>query len=84
VTPGVGHIRHFVTDPAHLRKVIRHALISRCMDEACAENLTHVECLSPHAAERFYTAAGFIDLAEREVQLTRQAAFPAIEMRCML
>jgi GNAT superfamily N-acetyltransferase len=84
VTPGVGHIRHFVTDPAHLRKGIGYALISRCMDEARAEGLTHVECLSTRAAERFYAAAGCIDLAERDVQLARRVSFPAIEMDCTL
>jgi N-acetylglutamate synthase-like GNAT family acetyltransferase len=78
--PGVGHIRHFVTDPAHLHKGIGYALISRCMDEARAEGLKHVECLSTRAAERFYAAAGCIDLAERDVQLARRVAFPAIEM----
>ena len=82
--PGVGHIRHLVTDPAHLHKGIGYALISRCMDEARAEDLTHVECLSIRGAERFYAAAGFIDLAERDVLLAGQVAFPAIEMRCTL
>jgi GNAT superfamily N-acetyltransferase len=57
VTPGVGHIRHFVTDPAHLRKGIGYEPISRCMNEARAEGLTHVECLSTRGAERFYAAA---------------------------
>lgn len=84
VIPGVGHVRHFATDPAHLRKGIASAILSRCMNEAHAAGLTTLDCFSTRAAEAFYAASGFVAIAQRNVMLADRVAFPAIEMRCAL
>ncbi|MEO0912154.1 MAG: GNAT family N-acetyltransferase [Pseudomonadota bacterium] len=75
-----GHIRHFATDPDHLRKGIAGALMRRVFLDAEALGVARMECLSTRTAVPFYLAQGFRTLGDVEVQLRGGIAFPAIQM----
>lgn len=78
--PGRGHIRHFATHPDHLGKGCAGAIISRCLDEARAEGLAGMECLSSLTAEAFYARHGFDAVAPTSVTVGG-ASFACILMR---
>ncbi|MCT8159722.1 GNAT family N-acetyltransferase [Pseudoruegeria sp. SHC-113] len=83
-TGGLGHIRHVVTDPNHLRRGIARALMQRSFADARATGLTSLACQSTRTAQPFYAACGFTPLGDISVPLAPGISFPAIAMACRL
>ncbi|SLN17503.1 Acetyltransferase (GNAT) family protein [Pseudoruegeria aquimaris] len=79
--PGLGHIRHVVTDPHQLRRGIGAALMARSFAEARGAGLAALACQSTLTAEPFYAACGFERLGRITVPLARGIDFPAIAMQ---
>jgi GNAT superfamily N-acetyltransferase len=84
VTPGVGHVRHFATHPAALRRGLAGAILAACIDQARARGITTFDCFSSLAAEAFYAAQGFEALRRGAIPLGPAAAFPVVAMRRQL
>jgi GNAT superfamily N-acetyltransferase len=80
VDPKVGHIRHFATHPAALRRGVGTALLGRCIEEARVAGVRRLECLSSLVAERFYEAAGFRPVGRRSVVLAPGVQFDSVVM----
>ncbi len=75
-----GHIRHFATDPDHLRKGVAQALMKRVLLDAEAVGVSRLECLSTRTAVPFYIAQGFRTMGDVDVRLRGGISFPAIQM----
>lgn len=80
---GVGHIRHFATDPGFLRRGIGNALMARCIDESESHGIYTLECFSTLTAEAFYAAAGFRTLGRFDVEFPNGVKFPSLHMHRM-
>jgi GNAT superfamily N-acetyltransferase len=78
---GVGHVRHVVSDPDHLRRGIARALMQAAMEQARNVGVLRLECLSALTAVPFYKALGFVEGPEVTVPLRLGIGFPAIEMQ---
>ena len=78
---GVAHIRHVVTDPAHTRKGVGRALMTRIVEAAQADGIHLLDCLSTRTAVPFYGAMGFEMRAETDIPLRPGITFPAIHMQ---
>jgi GNAT superfamily N-acetyltransferase len=81
--PGLGHIRHVATDPAHLRMGAARVIIARCFVEARAAGLTKMACLSTRTAVPFYQSCGFVVRGQCDVMIAGHA-FPSVEMHLTL
>ena len=81
VEPGLAHIRHFAVRSAWARRGIGRALYERCASEARKTGVSCFEAQSSLNGEPFYAALGFVRLAEIEVPLAPDLAFPSILMR---
>ena len=79
--PGVGHIRHVVTDHRYLRKGVGRTLMSWLHARAEAAGVTRFECYSTLTAEPFYAACGYVRVAPMTVALRPGIDFPAVHMR---
>ncbi|QHQ33990.1 GNAT family N-acetyltransferase [Algicella marina] len=75
-----GHIRHFATDPVHVRKGVAAAVMHRVLLDARAAGLTALECFSTRTAVAFYAAQGFEVEAGVELRLGNAVVFPAVRM----
>ena len=84
IAEGVGHIRHFATHPAHLRKGVARLLLEHCLAEARAAGVRTMMSQSTLPAEKFYAAAGFRSIRMIEVEMGPGAILPAIEMQRLL
>lgn len=80
---GIGHIRHFATDPSYLRLGIGRALLARCIEESEGLGIHTLECSSTLTAEAFYSAAGFRTLGRFDVEFPNGLNFPSLHMRRM-
>ncbi len=80
---GVGHIRHFATDPGFLRQGIGNALLARCIEESETHGIQTLECFSTLSAEAFYAAAGFQTFGRFDVEFPNSVKFPSLHMRRM-
>jgi GNAT superfamily N-acetyltransferase len=60
VEEGVGHLRHFATDPQWLRQGIGAAIVAQSIAGAREARLTTLMADSACGAEAFYAAAGFV------------------------
>lgn len=78
---GLGHVRHFATDPQYLRRGIARSILSRCISDARGQGLERLECHSTLAAESFYRAQGFRTREHFDVRMGPNTAFPAV---CMI
>lgn len=79
VTPGLGHVRHLATDARAVRRGVGRALIDRVFEQARAERVARLSCLSTLTAVPFYEALGFAAL--RRVTLHFGGApFAAVEL----
>ncbi|MGR3540600.1 MAG: GNAT family N-acetyltransferase [Hasllibacter sp.] len=76
----LAHVRHVATDPAHLRRGLARAILTRCMDEARRAGMRGMACLSTRTAVPFYAALGFAPIEEIEVPLADCIVFPAVRM----
>jgi GNAT superfamily N-acetyltransferase len=81
VVDGIGHIRHFATHPAHLRKGIARLLLEQCLAEARAAGVRTMMCQSTLPAEPFYAAAGFRRIGVIEIEMAPGVLLPAVEMQ---
>lgn len=81
VTPGIGHVRHFATHPAALRRGLAGAILAACVDQARARGIAALDCFSSLPAEAFYAARGFAVLRREAIALGPAAAFPVVVMR---
>ncbi len=80
----IGHIRHFATDPAALRRGIGRALMARVTAQARGVGMVQLDCLSTRTAVPFYASCGFRDLGPVNVALRPGIDFPAVRMICDL
>jgi N-acetylglutamate synthase-like GNAT family acetyltransferase len=81
IVEGVGHIRHFATHPAHLRKGVARLLLEHCLAEARAAGIHTMMSQSTLPAEKFYAAAGFRRIGPIEVEMGPGVVLPAVEMQ---
>ena len=80
IEDGVGHIRHFATHPAHLRKGAARALLDHCLSEASAAGIRLMKSQSTLLAEPFYAAAGFRRVAIGTAEMAPGAELPVVQM----
>ena len=80
ITPGEGHVRHVVTDPAALRRGLARIIVGRCIDEARQAGLRRLTCHSTLTAVPFYAALGFADDSPGTVILPGGTRLPAVRM----
>ena len=77
---GIAHVRHLVTDPAHLRRGVARALMQAATAQAREAGATGMLAMSTRTAVPFYAALGFERIEEAEVPLRPGIAFPAVRM----
>ena len=82
--PGLAHLRHFGTHPAHLRRGVARALVEHCFAEAAALGRTRWECWSSLPAVAFYARMGFEVLERRSVSMGPELELPALIMGLQL
>ncbi len=80
VVSATGHIRHFGTHPAFLRRGVARRILQHCVDEACDEAIVTMMCLSTLPAEEFYRSCGFRRVATIDVKIGPGLILPAVEM----
>lgn len=78
--PGIGNIRHVVTDDRQVRRGVGRALMTHVIAMAKAAGVTRLECLSTLTAQPFYQAMGFAMTGPVKVPLAQGIEFPAIAM----
>lgn len=76
-----GHIRHFATEPDHLRQGIGRALVERCLADARDAGLSQMECFASLNAVAFYAASGFEALGPLEIRIGGTVPLPSLHMR---
>ncbi len=60
VEPGLGHIRHVVSDPDYVRRGAAKAVMDATFEDARKAGMTRMECCSTLSAVPFYQAMGFV------------------------
>ncbi|PRY93911.1 GNAT family N-acetyltransferase [Donghicola tyrosinivorans] len=80
----MGHIRHVVTDPDHIRQGIGSALMTRALQHAADEGVRKLECMSTLTAVPFYEAVGLMAMTEIDLTLAPGIRFPAVHMTMTL
>jgi GNAT superfamily N-acetyltransferase len=83
LTEGVGHIRHFATDPDWLRLGIGAAMLRRCIDEARVAGLAVLMADSARGAEGFYATFGF-EAEAPSAPVIGEVVLPGTLMRLVL
>jgi N-acetylglutamate synthase-like GNAT family acetyltransferase len=78
--PRRGHIRHFATHPAWLRRGVGRMLYERCEVDARAAGFTVFEAYASLNGEAFYAALGFRRVERIETPMPGGVRFPAIRM----
>jgi GNAT superfamily N-acetyltransferase len=78
---GVGHIRHFATHPAHVRKGVGRLPLDVCLAEARDAGIRTMMCQSTLPAEPFYAGASFRRIGLIEVKMGLGVLLPAVEMQ---
>jgi N-acetylglutamate synthase-like GNAT family acetyltransferase len=81
----VPHLRHFATDPDHLRKGVARALWDRTWNDWCKysdkKDMPAMEVFSTLTAESFYASLGFERVERITIPIREDCPFPAILMR---
>lgn len=77
---GVGHLRHFGTSPAWVRRGIGRAIFRQCESNAKFANVKELEVCSSLNAEQFYAALGFERIKIISVAIGPNQ-FPSVLMR---
>lgn len=75
-----GHVRHVATDPDAVRQGVGRALMRHVMQDAWAEGVVRLDCLSTRTAVPFYRALGFRPVGAVDVPLAPAVVFPALRM----
>lgn len=78
--PRRGHIRHFATHPAWVRRGVGGMLYERCQADAREAGFTRFECWASLNGEGFYAALGFRRLERIETSMPGGVRFPAMRM----
>lgn len=78
--PAHGHIRHFATHPAHLRRGAARMILEACETEARGAGLTALVCRSSLPGEPFYAAFGFEPVRRIETRLQNGCVMASILM----
>lgn len=73
-----------VTDPDLTRQGIARQILRHVSDQALAEGVERLECLSTRTAVPFYIAMGFAVRGPVDVRLAAAITFPAVQMDRML
>jgi GNAT superfamily N-acetyltransferase len=84
IAEGVGHIRHYATHPAFLRRGVGRRLLDHCIDEARRSGISIMMSQSTLPAEPFYASAGFRRLGLIDVAMAPGVVLPAVEMQLEL
>ena len=79
-TRGLGHVRHFATDPDLVRAGVGRALMNACFDQASGAGMARLSCYSTLTAVPFYEAMGFRQKGPIEIAFGQAMQFPAIWM----
>lgn len=74
---GVGHVRHFATDPVFARRGVGRLLLGHIRLEAKAAGMTALHCQSTLSAVPFYEAMGFVRQGPVTVRLAGGMDFKA-------
>lgn len=80
VEEGLGHLRHFGTDPEWTRRGIGKAIYARCAADARDAGIARFCCYALLNAESFYAALGFERIDTIDVALTAGIVLPGILM----
>ena len=78
--PPTGQVRHVVTDDRLTRRGLGRAILARVIDEARAQGMTRLDCLSTLTGVPFYRALGFGGDRRVTVSLGTGIDFPVIAM----
>ncbi|MEO8530039.1 MAG: GNAT family N-acetyltransferase [Deltaproteobacteria bacterium] len=80
----MAHVRHLVTDAAHVRQGVARCLMGYAMAKAVQGGARVLCCQSTRTAVPFYRALGFDVLGEVNITLKPGITFPAVDMRCFI
>ncbi|MEM6759956.1 MAG: GNAT family N-acetyltransferase [Pseudomonadota bacterium] len=78
--PGLGHIRHVVTDYCAVRRGVGRALMLHCFATARDAGINWMECWATRTAVPFYEAMGFQTIRPIDVTLQGGIVFPSVRM----
>ena len=78
--PGVGNVRHLVTDHRHVRRGVATAIMRRVATQARASGVGLLDCLSTRPGVAFYRTLGFEEVGPVEVGLRPGITFPTVRM----
>lgn len=78
--PGVGHVRHVVTDDRAVRRGVGRTILSHALDTARAAGISRMACTATRTAVPFYAALGFEETGPVDLELVPGVHFPAVEM----
>ena len=81
VEPHMGHIRHFATHPGWTRRGVGRAIYRLCESAARSAGVIAFECYSSLNAEKFYSALGFENIREIDIELQPSVVLRAVLMR---
>ena len=76
----VGNVRHFAVEPTAARRGIATAIMAHVAQDAAAQGVAVLDCLSTRSAVGFYRSAGFEVLGETAAMLAKNLPFPAVRM----
>jgi GNAT superfamily N-acetyltransferase len=74
-------IRAFFVHPAHARKGIGHAILTRCETEAAAHGFRAIELMATLPGVRFYQACGYVEQGTYDLRLTEEVKLGLVPMR---
>lgn len=80
ITGSAGHLRHFGTHPAWIRRGVGRAIYRQCEAAAVEKNVSTLEVWSSLNSERFYAALGFRKVKVSSVEIGPNS-FPSVLMR---
>src|SRR5262245_349084 len=80
IDPALGHIRHFGTHPAWVRRGIARRLLDHCIAEARGAGVRRLECYSTLGGEAFYRSLGFAPIETFAVAMGEGVLVPSIRM----
>lgn len=78
--PGLGHVRHFGTDPDLTGNGIARALLEQTIAQAGAAGFDRLECFSTITAEPFYARLGFRTVERVDVAMGPGVSLPSVLM----
>jgi predicted N-acetyltransferase YhbS len=81
VEPHLGHIRHFATHPGWTKRGVGRDIYRLCESAARSAGVIAFECYSSLNAEKFYSALGFENIREIDLELQPGVLLRAVLMR---